>query len=199
MAINSEINRKLTSCHMLNSKTFFASCIIYFAFCGYLFSQKYSAVASEISFYSEAPLEKIQAVNKEGKSVLNLATGEIAFVIPIRGFHFAKALMEEHFNENYLESDKYKIATFKAKTGEKIDVTKDGEYDATVTGKMNIHGVEKEYTLSGKIKVSGGKISIDSKFNVRIADHKIEIPQLVVQNIAEVVEVTVHFDYEEKK
>lgn len=184
---------------MLYSKTFFVFCILHLAFCCSLFSQKYSSVASEISFYSDAPLEKIQAVNKEGKSVLNLASGEIAFVISIRGFHFEKPLMEEHFNENYLESDKYKTATFKAKIDGEIDVRKDGVYDAAATGKMNIHGVEKDYTIPGKVTVNGGKISIDSKFNVSIADHKIEIPQLVIQNIAEVVEVTVHFDYEEKK
>lgn len=163
------------------------------------FAQKYSSTTSEISFYSDAPLEKIQAVNKEGKSILNTSTNEIGFVVAIRGFHFEKPLMEEHFNENYMESDKYKTAMFKAKINETIDWKKNGTYDATATGKMNIHGVEKDYTIPGKITVKDGKISLDAKFNVKIADHNISIPKLVVQNIAETVEVTVHFDYEEKK
>lgn len=173
--------------------------IMLFAFCQFLFSQKFSSTGSEISFFSEAPLEKIQAVNKEGKSVLNASTKEIAFAVAIRGFHFEKPLMEEHFNENYLESDKFKTATYKAKINEDIDFKKDGVYDATSTGKMNIHGVEKDYTIPGKITVKGGKIAIDSKLKIKIADHKIEIPQLVIKNIAEEVEVTIHFDYEEKK
>lgn len=164
-----------------------------------LAAQKYSSTASEVSFYSDAPLEKIQAVNKDGKSVLNSATNEIAFVVAIRGFHFEKPLMEEHFNENYLESHTYKTATFKAKIKEKIDFRKDGTYEATAVGKMNIHGVEKEYAIPGKITVKDGKISIDAKFQVRIADHNIQVPQLVIKNIAEIVEVTVHFDFEEKK
>ncbi len=164
-----------------------------------VFAQKYSSTTSEVGFYSEAPMEKIQATNKDGKSVLNTAANEIGFVVAIRGFHFEKPLMEEHFNENYMESEKYKTAMFKAKINEAVDYKKDGTYDATATGKMNIHGVEKEYTIPGKITVKGGKIAIDSKFQVKIADHNIEIPKLVIKNIAEVVDVTIHFDYEEKK
>lgn len=173
--------------------------LLFIAFSAILSAQKYASTASEISFYSEAPLEKIQAVNTDGKSVINSATGEIAFAVGIRGFHFEKPLMEEHFNENYMESEKYKTATFKAKINEPVDYKKEGEYAVTATGKMNIHGVEKEYVIPGKITVKNGKIALDSKFKVKVADHKIEIPQLVIQNIAEVVEVTVHFDYEEKK
>ncbi len=184
---------------MKTLKSFISICLFQLLFSQLIFSQKYSSSGSEIGFFSEAPLEKIQATNKEGKSVLNASTKEIAFAVAIRGFHFEKPLMEEHFNENYLESDKFKTATFKAKINEDIDFKKDGVYDATSTGKMNIHGVEKDYTIPGKITIKGGKIAIDSKFRVKVADHKIDIPQLVIKNIAEEVEVTVHFDYEEKK
>lgn len=162
-------------------------------------AQKYASSASEISFYSDAPLEKIQATNKDGKSVINPATKEMAFVVSIRGFHFEKPLMEEHFNENYLESDKYKTANYKATITGDFDLKKDGVYEVTANGKMNIHGVEKDYSIPGRITVNGNKVSVDAKFIVKISDHKIQVPQLVIQNIAEVVEVTVHFDYEEKK
>ncbi len=173
--------------------------LILFAFNNPLFSQKFASTASEIKFYSEAPMENIEAFNKDGKSVISGATREIAFAVSIRGFHFKKPLMEEHFNENYMESEKFKTATFKGKINEETDFKKEGVYDVTASGKMNIHGVEKDYAIPGKLTIKGDKISLDSKFKVKVADHKIEIPQLVVKNIAEVVEVTVHFDYEEKK
>lgn len=168
-------------------------------FCQRLLAQKYFSAVSEISFYSEAPLEKIQAGNKDGKSVMNIATKEIAFVVPIRGFHFEKPLMEEHFNENYMESAKFKTAAFKGVINDDLDYETDGVLNTSVSGTMSIHGIEKNYTVPGKITVKGEKISIDAKFKVKVADHNIAIPQLVIRNIAEEVEVTVHFEYEEKK
>lgn len=162
-------------------------------------AQKYSSVRTEISFFSEAPLENIQALNKEGKSIINFSNKEVVAVVPIRGFHFEKSLMEEHFNENFMESDRFKTATLKAKFNEEIPFNKDGVYTITASGKLNIHGVEKDYTIPGELTIAGDKISVKSKFKVRVADHKIEIPQLVIKNIAEVVEISVNFDYEEKK
>lgn len=152
-------------------------------------AQIYIAKNCEISFFSSAPLENIEAHNKAAKPIINTETGDIQIKIAMNAFVFAKPLMQEHFNENYVESDKFPAATFKGKINEKVDWTKDGEYKVTATGTMYIHGVSKEITIDGLIKIAGSDISISSKFNIHVADYKIKIPSLVVQNIAEDVEV----------
>jgi len=103
--------------------------------------------------------------------------------------------MQEHFNENYLESDKYPFAEFKGKINESPEFSKDGTYPVTVTGTLNIHGIEKSYTAKGTITTQGTTLTVASTFNVRVADHGIKIPSLVVQNVAEVVAVTVNAVY----
>jgi hypothetical protein len=153
------------------------------------FSQIYIAKNCEISFFSSSPLENIEAVNKAAKPIINTSTNDVQMKIVITAFQFPKPLMQEHFNEDYMESDKFPNAIFKGKINEKIDWTKDGEYKVTVTGKLNIHGVEKERTIDGVVKIKGQEITISSKFNVHIADHGIKVPSLYVQNIAEDVEV----------
>ncbi len=156
-----------------------------------LHAQIYLGKTCAISFFSKGPIEDIAAVNKSSKPIFNSATGEVAIKITIKGFEFDKKLMEEHFNEKYMESDKYPYATFGGKVNEKIDYTKEGTNKVTVTGKLNMHGVEKERTIDGTVTVKGGEIMFDSKFMVALKDHKVEIPTLVAQNIAETVEVTV--------
>lgn len=158
----------------------------------------YTSTSSEISFFSEAPLENIQAVNKDAKSLINTSNNEIAVIIGIRSFKFEKALMEEHFNENYMESDKYKTAVFKGKINEAIDFSKDGTYNVSATGNLNIHGIDQERTLKGTITIKGNMTVLNSKFKVALKDHKIKIPKAVVSNIAEVVDVTVTINYEPK-
>ena len=155
-----------------------------------LSAQLMKSESSEIKFFSEAPMENIEAVTTKSSGVINTKNNQMALVIPIKSFEFEKALMQEHFNENYLESDKYKNATFKGFIDGKINWKKDGEYETSATGTLNIHGVEQERTIKGKLIVKDGKVSLSSKFNVKLEDHKIKIPQAVFMNIAEVVEVT---------
>ncbi len=152
-----------------------------------------------LSFFSSAPLEDIEAKTSQGVSAINLKTKAVYFKVPINTFQFRKKLMQEHFNENYLESNKYPHAEFKGKITDDVDLTKDGSYPVNVEGTLNIHGVEKSYKMNGTITVAGGKLSVTSKFKVRVADHKIKIPSLVVKNIAEVVDVTVAADYQPAK
>jgi polyisoprenoid-binding protein YceI len=99
--------------------------------------------------------------------------------------------MQEHFNEKYIESEKYPQSSFKGKINETIDYTKDGEHNVTVTGKLNIHGVEQDRTISGKVIIKNGTIQLISEFKVRNVDHNIQIPKLVVAKIAEAIEVKV--------
>lgn len=148
--------------------------------------------ASIISFFSKAPLEDIEGVNKKVTMVLKTTTNDVQFGVTMLNFKFSKPLMEEHFNENYVESDKYPICTFKGKINETIDYTKDGEYKVTVKGTMDLHGVSKEVEIPGTLTVKGGNILMNSKFKIKVADYKIKVPSMYVQNIAEEVDVTVN-------
>lgn len=156
-------------------------------------SQIYKAKdgGTEISFFSSSPLEDITATNKGAVVVLNSSTSDIQMRIAIINFKFKNALMEEHFNENYMESQKFPNTVFKGKINEKVDYTKDGETKVTVTGKMDMHGVTKDVTYDGTITKKGNDISIATKFKVKVADYNIKVPSLYVKNIAEVVDVTV--------
>ncbi|HEY0897129.1 MAG TPA: YceI family protein [Sphingobacteriaceae bacterium] len=151
----------------------------------------YVSRSIKTTIFSEAPLENIEATSNTGVAILNTETGEVQFNIPIRSFNFRKRLMQEHFNENYMESDKYPHAKFKGKIRESIDYSVDGTYEVTTTGELEVHGVKKPRTIAGTITVNGGSISIQSKFDTRVADHNIKIPQLVFRNIAETIRVTV--------
>jgi hypothetical protein len=154
----------------------------------------YNTGGGKVSFFSESPLENIDATTNSAICILNIDKGEIASVITIKSFHFEKSLMEEHFNEKYLESDKYPKATFKGTIAEKLTVDADTSYVVTVKGTIDIHGVEQPQEYKATYSVKGGNPSLEGTFNVALKDHKIEIPKLVVQNIAEVVKVTCKFD-----
>ena len=149
----------------------------------------------EISFFSETPVENIDATSKSMNSILNISNSEIAFVVPMTSFTFKKALMQEHFNEKYVESDKFPYGAYKGAFNEKIDFSKDGEYDITSKGALTIHGVAKERTDKGKLTIKNGIISIQSEFKVAIKDHDIKIPKVVVTNIADTVNVNFSATY----
>lgn len=157
-------------------------------------AQKYKAVESQVHFFSDAPMEDIEAVNVQGSSVLELGTGSIVFSVPIRGFEFAKSLMQEHFNENYLESDKYPKAVMLG-TMDPQEIGQ-GENRVTVTGDLTVHGVTRQVRVTGSMKRVGSKIVAHAEFFVRLADYNIKIPRAVFYNIAEEVKVTVDFTYE---
>lgn len=154
-------------------------------------AQLFSTSVGTINFFSKTPVENIEARSTQTLSVLNVKTKELAFSVGNATFKFQNKLMEEHFNEKYMETEKYPQSTFKGKINEDIDLTKDGEYKVTVTGKLNIHGVEQERTIPGTITVKDGTITLTSLFKVKEVDHKIEIPKLVVANIAEEIDVKI--------
>lgn len=148
--------------------------------------------ACSIHFLSKSPLEDIEAVNKAPIMVINTETSDIQFGVASLGFKFKSALMEEHFNENYMESEKFPSTTFKGKVNEKIDWTKDGENKVTVTGKMNMHGITKEITVNGTITKKGNDVILVATFKVKLADYNIKVPSMYIQNIAESVDVDVN-------
>jgi polyisoprenoid-binding protein YceI len=154
-------------------------------------AQLVSTMTGTTSFFSKTPVEDISAESKKTLGVLNIKTNELAFSITNTTFEFPNKLMQEHFNEKYMESEKYTASTFKGKINEVVDLTKDGEYAVTVSGKLNVHGVEKPRIITGNIVVKDGTVKIKADFKVLVKDHNIEIPKLVVENIAEEIAVTV--------
>ncbi len=153
---------------------------------------KNKADATIISFFSKAPLEDIDATNKKATIVLKTTTNDIQFGVAMLSFKFPKPLMEEHFNENYVESAKYPTCTFKGKIKETIDYTKDGENKVTVKGNLDLHGVAKEIEVPGTLTVKGNTIILNANFKIKVTDYKIKVPSMYVQNIAEEVDVKVN-------
>lgn len=144
-----------------------------------------------ISFFSSTPIEDIDAVSNKAVNALNIKTGDVFFKVKMESFTFKKALMQEHFNENYIESHKYPYATFKGTIDPKIDLTREGTYNVNAIGDFTIHGVTKPRTIPGTIVVKDNSITITGTFEVMVADHQIKIPTIVVANIAETVQAKV--------
>lgn len=149
------------------------------------------------SFFSSAPMEDIRAETNQVVSVIDVQTGEIVASMLMRSFHFRKSLMEEHFNENYVESHKFPKASFRGKVANigAVDLSKDGSVTLDISGDITIHGVTRPLTMKAEANVRGGLIEAKAVFPLKVKDFDIEIPRLVIRNIAEVVEVTVSFNY----
>jgi polyisoprenoid-binding protein YceI len=156
-------------------------------------SQKYSLEKSSVVFFSEAAIENIEATNIKSASIFNATTSEIVFSIPIEEFEFEKSLMKKHFNETYLESEKYPKALFQGKLSGYS--AQSAEQSVKAIGKLAIHGVTREVEIPGTMEMIEGKLIAKAKFIIHLKDYKIKIPKLLWQNIAEDVEVTVEFIY----
>ncbi len=164
-------------------------------------AQRYITKNGHIKFYSETPMETIEAFNKQVNSALDIETGDFVFKVLMKSFEFEKALMQEHFNENYVESDKYPNSTFKGKVLNiaDYDFKSNNSYDVVVEGDLSMHGVTKKVTEKGTLTVSNNGIEGKAVFIVKPEDYKIKIPKTVVDNIAEELEVTVEVKLEEYK
>jgi len=162
---------------------------------------KYFTRTGKINFYSKAPMEDIEGKNKTVTAVIDTKSGALQFSVQMKGFEFHKQLMQQHFNENYIESDKFPKAEFKGKitNNSEINYTKDGEYTAKVKGKMTIHGITKDVETTGTIKIDGGKIDASSSFNVLVSDYKIKIPAIVKDKVSNNINVTVDCNLEPLK
>lgn len=159
-----------------------------------VYSQKYVLNKGVVTFFSEAAIEDIKADNKRVSSIFNISSGEIAFSMPNNEFQFEKKLMQQHFNEKYMESEKYPRSTFSGKL-EGFNNSITGDQAVKAIGKLTIHGVTKAVEIPGTVNFTSGTISMKSVFIIVLADYKIKIPQLLWQNIAEQVEVTIDLAY----
>ena len=157
-------------------------------------AQQFITKSGNISFYSDGPLEKIEAHNNQVNSALNTESGYMVFKVLMKSFVFEKALMQEHFNENYVESDSYPNSSFKGKVinVKEIDFTKNGTYDVAIEGKLTIHGITEDVKEKGTFEVSKEGIHGMAKFDIAIADYNISIPGAVTGKIAEEIEISVN-------
>lgn len=160
-------------------------------------AQKYMTKNGYIGFFSHTSMEDIKADNNQVVGALDISTGEMVFQALIKSFHFDRALMEEHFNENYMESDKIPKSVFKGKITNlaSVDFSKNGTYDVTVEGDLTIHDVTNKISTKGTLEVVTGGINASSKFKIVPEDYKINIPGVVREKIDKSLEVTVQMKY----
>lgn len=157
---------------------------------GLSYSQIYMCHDGTTKFTSEAPLELIKAKSDKTAGVIDCTTKNVAFSVDIDSFDgFNSALQKEHFRENYMETEKYRSATFKGKIIEDVDFTKNGTVTVRAKGNFNIHGAEKEKLVKVQVTVKNKEILVESKFEVLLEDHNIKIPKVVNQKIASVIMV----------
>jgi hypothetical protein len=182
-------------------KNYFFVILLFLSFANLVSAQKYYSKAGNIHFISETPLENIEATNNGAYAVMDAGSGQIEWSVLIKGFKFQKALQQEHFNENYMESDKFPKALFKGRLvkGSSVNCSQNGDYKVNVEGDMTIHGITKPLSAPALITVSNGKIRMSGSFTLKIADYGIKVPKVVRNNIAETVQVTVNAELQELK
>ena len=159
----------------------------------------YFTRSGSVSFFSSTPIEDIRAINEQTTCVLELKTGDVSFRIPIRGFIFKNGLMQEHFNENYLESDTYPNARFTGSIeGWKDIILTEKFQPVSLKGTMTIHGISKDISEPGNILMKDNRVIGSATFKITVADYKIEIPKILRDNIAKVVDVDVDISLKKK-
>lgn len=157
--------------------------------------QNYMTKNGFIGFYSKTPLEDIRGENNQVYSILDVASHRIAFAVLLKGFIFPKELMQTHFNENYVESDKYPKATFSGACSGEMDLTKDGTYQVTIKGDISLHGVTKPIETTAQLEVKSNHIKGSAIFKLKPEDFKITIPAIVRDKIASEMNVKVQTDW----
>ena len=158
-----------------------------------LCAQVYLTRNGTIRFFSEAPLENIEAVNRQVMTALNTETGEFVFRLPMRSFAFDKALMQEHFNDNFVESHNFPNASFQGFIVdiESIDFEKEGDVDVLVEGELTIKDVTKTISEPGILKIKEGEVTASSVFIIEPETYNISIPRRYIRNIASEIQVFV--------
>jgi len=178
----------------MKSKIFFIA-LLFLSITSVFAQGIFTTSTAKVSFHSKTPIEDIDGISNTVASVLNINTKQIYFKIQNTSFQFKAKLMQEHFNENYMESEKYPVSDFNGKILDDIDITKTGTYKVTVAGTLNIHGKKKEYKITGTILNSGSAIIFNSNFKIKPADHGVEIPTIVFAKIAEQLDVEIIANY----
>ncbi|MGF7231757.1 YceI family protein [Arachidicoccus sp.] len=169
-------------------------CLFVIAISHSLSAQKYFTKNGEISFTSKTPIETIHAENKQVLAVIDEATKQIALNLLIKGFLFDKQLMQDHFNEEVIESDKYPKANFIGKITDNIDLSKPGKYHVRISGQLSMNGITKPLYTEADIEISAGKLKAACNFKIPFEDYNIKIPSVLRNNISKTISVLVNID-----
>ena len=169
-----------------------------FSTAGFCHAQLLMTKTGTISFHSHTFLENIDAVNNQSMAVIDANKKNLAFSCLMKQFVFPKKLMQEHFNENYVESDKYPKATFSGSYKEEVPLDKDGTYPINVTGKLTIHGVTREILVPATLTIKGPAITGTSTFKVNPTDYNISIPFIVREKIEKENTVNIKIEWTKK-
>jgi len=163
-------------------------------------NELYYTNSGRVNFVSEAPLEIIKAESTKLTGIMNTEDKAFVFAVPMKSFNgFNSPLQKIHFNENYIESDKYPEAKFKGKIIEDIDFNVPGTYKVRAKGKFSVHGKENPMTIRCNLEVLKKEIKVDAIFKVYLKDHNIQIPTIVNQKLAEEINVSISFNLKPKK
>ena len=165
--------------------------MIYLLFSTQVLAQQFYTSKGKISFFSEAPLEDISAVNENVSAIIDSQTGGFAFRVKIVEFTFPNSLMQEHFNESYLESEKYPLSTFTGVIDDFSDLDLSNEQNLVVNGSLSMHGISKVAQMKANAKMINDELHISSTFDVALKDYDIDIPKIMIYKIAETIAVTV--------
>ena len=163
-----------------------------------LIAQQYYCNNGSVSFFSEAPIENIEAVNNEVSAIVDSQTGGFAFRLKIEDFTFPNSLMQEHFNESYLESEKYPLSTFTGSIAgfSELDLSK--QHNLKVKGELTVHGISKNTEMIANAQLKNGNLHISSTFDVVLDNYDVDIPKIMMYKIAEVIQVVVDMKLQNK-
>ena len=161
--------------------------------------KKYFTRNGSIVFFSKAPLEDIRAINNQANCIYDVEANKIVAKVLIKAFEFEKSLMQRHFNESYLESDKYPKASFKGQLQypKQLDFNVEWEKNMQFNGEITIHGVTKAMAAKAILIHRNGKLKVVSEFDILLKDFEINIPLTVINNISEKVKIYIEFILEE--
>lgn len=167
--------------------------IIFFYVSSTLYGQKFFTREGKITLISETPVERIEALNKTAVSVIDFTTGAMEFAALIKAFYFEKAILQEYFNEHFLQSNQYPKAVFKGKITniESVDLQKMGVYPVTVEGDLTAHGQTKKVKTNGKLMVKDEMVGAKASFFLSAEEYKIPIPEVVRENLAKQIQIDI--------
>ena len=173
------------------------ACIVLLSFSFISNAQLFSTRSASVSFYSSTALEDIKAKSSDVESKLMSTTGQLSLMLLVKSFRFENEMMEEHFNESYLESDKFPKADFKGVITNiaTVNFQRDGVYPVTVQGNLTIHGITRALTTSGNIVIKNGKPTAKSSFPIKVRDYNIS-GKIIGKELAESIAITVDCRYE---
>ncbi len=154
-------------------------------------AQLFSTRNGFVGFYSETPFENIVAENNQVYAIMDITKKTIAFSMLMKSFVFQKELMQVHFNEDYIESDKFPKASFTGSFTETIDPSKNGNVIVHVSGTMTMHGIAKPFTATASLAINNNTIEGTSNFTINPVDFNIKIPSLVQKKIAQQIDVKI--------